>query len=153
MLFVFLDPNQVLHLVDHTAHRRRVFENAAAMPLVQPEALQRRFLVRPTADRAAGLHDRDGLLPLHQAFSRASVSRRPRTSPTFLPRRAATARGLVALPSATKVALIILCGLGLPIDLATTSCTPSASKIARIGPPAMIPVPAFAARTITWPAP
>ena len=42
---------------------------------------------------------------------------------------------------AWKVALIMLCGFDVPIDLATMSCTPSASKIARIGPPAMIPVP------------
>ena len=60
-----------------------------------------------------------------------------------MPRRAATARGLVARPSAAKVALIMLCGFGLPTDFATTSWTPSASKIARIGPPAMIPVPGF----------
>jgi ribosomal protein S5 len=67
--------------------------------------------------------------------------------------RAATARGLVARPSASKVALIMLCGLDVPTDLATTSRTPSASKIARIGPPAMMPVPCGAARTTTLPAP
>src|SRR5438477_2889117 len=145
--------NEVFHLVDHTPDRGRVFENAPAMPLVQPETLERCFLVRLAPDRTSELLDRDRPLALHQAFSRGSVSRRPRISPTFLPRRAATARGLVARPKATKVALIMLCGFGLPIDLATTSCTPSASKIARIGPPAMIPVPALAARTTTWPAP
>src|SRR5207302_1200140 len=154
LVFAF-DPHQVLDLVDHAAHRRGVLEGAAAMALVEPEPLQGRLLVEAPPDRAAGLHDRDGLLvadPLgHHAGSRASASRRPRISATFLPRRAATARGLVARPKATKVALIILCGLGLPIDLATTSCTPSASKIARIGPPAMIPVPALAARTMTRP--
>ena len=47
----------------------------------------------------------------------------------------------------------MLCGLEVPTDFATTSCTPSASKIARIGPPAMMPVPALAARTMTLPAP
>ena len=35
----------------------------------------------------------------------------------------------------------MLCGLEVPTDLATTSCTPSASKMARTGPPAMMPVP------------
>src|SRR5580704_1236092 len=131
------------------------------MALVEPEALQGRLLVEAPPDRAADLHDRDGLLVAglvagpcgHHAGSRASASRRPRISATFLPRRAATARGLVIRPSATKVALIMLCGLGLPTDLATTSCTPSASKIARIGPPAMTPVPGGAARMITSPAP
>ncbi len=72
---------------------------------------------------------------------------------TFLPRRAATARGLTERSSASKVALIMLCGLDVPTDFATTSCTPSASKIARIGPPAMMPVPTGAARTTTSPAP
>ena len=41
----------------------------------------------------------------------------------------------------------------VPIDFVTTSCTPSASKIARIGPPAMMPVPVGAARRTTRPAP
>ena len=74
-------------------------------------------------------------------------------SPTFLPRLAATARGDIILLSASKVALTMLCGLELPIDLATTSLMPSASNTARIGPPAMIPVPAGAARSTTRPAP
>src|SRR5260370_23515011 len=152
-LSLFLDADEMFHLVDHSPHRRRVFENAPTVPLVQSQPLQRRFLVRLTTDRAPRLHDRHRPLVLHYAFSRASASRRPRISPTFLPRRAATPRGLVARLNATKVALIILCGFGLPIDLATTSWTPSASKIARIGPPAMIPVPGFSARTIPWPAP
>ena len=40
-----------------------------------------------------------------------------------------------------------------PIDLATTSWTPRVSKTARMGPPAMIPVPAGAERRMTLPAP
>src|SRR5271169_1319995 len=147
------DPHQMADLTDHAAYGRRIFEDAAAMQLVQAQALERCFLIVPSPDRTSGLFDSDRLRAFHYAGSRASASRRPRISPTFLPRRAATARGLVARPSATKVALIILCGLALPIDLATTSCTPSASKIARIGPPAMIPVPGLAARTMTRPAP
>src|SRR4029077_21014075 len=97
LVFTF-DPHQVLDLADHATHRRGVLEGAAAMPLVEPEALQGRFLVEAPADRAAGLHDRDGLFVAsclgHHAGSRASASRRPRISATFLPRRAATARGL-----------------------------------------------------------
>src|SRR4051812_26834056 len=89
----------------------------------------------------------------HHAFSRASLCGRPRISATRLPRRAATARGLVTWPSAANVALIMLCGFDVPTDFATISCTPSASKMARIGPPAMMPVPGLAARTITLPAP
>src|SRR5690349_10024886 len=144
--------------VDHAAHGGGIFKRAPPVTLVETEPLQRRLLVGTAPDRAAGLLDRDGLSTLHRirghyAFSRASLCGRPRISATRLPRRAATARGLVTWPSAAKVALIMLCGFDVPTDLATTSCTPSASKIARIGPPAMMPVPALAARTMTLPAP
>ena len=47
----------------------------------------------------------------------------------------------------------MLCGLEVPMDLVTTSCTPRVSNTARIGPPAMTPVPAGAARRTTRPAP
>src|ERR1700674_5565500 len=158
VLFCHNHPHEVLHFVDHAAHRGRVLERALAVALVEPQSLERRLLIGAAADRAAGLHHGEGLLGAcrrlcHHAVSRASATLRPRISATFLPRRAATARGLVRWLSASKVALIMLCGFELPTDLATTSCTPSASKIARIGPPAMIPVPGLAARTMTLPAP
>ena len=47
----------------------------------------------------------------------------------------------------------MLCGLQEPTDLATMSCSPSDSNIARIGPPAMMPVPGLAERITTLPAP
>src|SRR3954447_7227677 len=156
LAFAF-DPYEVVDLVDHAPHRRGVLKRAPPVALVEPEPLQRRLLVVAAPDRAADLHDCDGLRVVspfgHYAGSRASASRRPRISATFLPRRAATARGLVTWLSAAKVALIILCGFELPTDFATMSATPSASKIARIGPPAMMPVPGLAARTMTLPAP
>ena len=65
----------------------------------------------------------------------------------------ATARGVEMKLSASNVALIMLCGFDEPVDFATTSCRPKLSKIARIGPPAMMPVPGFAARITTRPAP
>ena len=47
------------------------------------------------------------------------------------------------------VALITLCALEVPIDLATISLTPNTSQTALTGPPAIIPVPLEAAlRTI-----
>src|SRR5882757_5484198 len=55
----FLGAHEVTHLVDHAAHRRRVLEDAAAVALVQPQALQRGELVVRAADRAAGLGDLD----------------------------------------------------------------------------------------------
>src|SRR5215813_12236574 len=41
----FVDAHQVLHLVDHAAHRRRVLEDTAAVALVQAQALQRGELI------------------------------------------------------------------------------------------------------------
>ncbi len=41
----------------------------------------------------------------------------------------------------------------MPSDFDTTSWTPSISNTARIGPPAMMPVPAGAVRITTLPAP
>src|SRR5215467_1018529 len=78
--------DEVFDLVDHAAHCRRIFENALAVSLVQAQTLERCFLVGLASDRAAGLLDRHCPLAVHQAFSRASASRRPSTSPTFLPR-------------------------------------------------------------------
>src|ERR1051326_2850354 len=123
-------PHEVADLVDHAAHRGRILERALAVALVEPEPLQRRLLVAGPADRAGGLLDGDGLLGgggrfCHHALSRASRGSRPRISATFLPRRAATARGLVRCPSASNVALIMLCGLELPTDLARKSWTRS----------------------------
>src|SRR4029078_1161211 len=55
--------------------------------------------------------------------------------------------------SASKVAPPTLSGLDEPSDFATTSCIPRVSNTARIGPPAMMPGPACAARRYTLPAP
>ena len=55
--------------------------------------------------------------------------------------------------SAFIVALITLCALEVPIDLATISFTPKTSQTARTGPPAIIPVPLDAALKIIFPEP
>ncbi len=47
----------------------------------------------------------------------------------------------------------MLCGLDVPVDLATTSLIPSDSNNALMGPPAIMPVPGAAALNITFPAP
>ena len=62
-------------------------------------------------------------------------------------------RGELSCCRASNVALIMLCGFDVPTDLATMSLMPSVSNTARIGPPAMMPVPAGAARSVTLPAP
>src|SRR3546814_13837324 len=82
------------------------------------------FPTRRSSDLAADLIDPHALaLSRHDAYSRASapaVSRRPRMSLTFLPRRAATERGDVLAPSAANAALIMLCGLEVPTDRKST---------------------------------
>src|SRR3546814_12333221 len=60
---------------------------------------------------------------------------------------------MVCSPSAEKVARIMLYGFDVPTDLVTTSATPRLSKTARIGPPAMMTVPAESERNVTLPAP
>ena len=50
-------------------------------------------------------------------------------------------------------ARITLCGLAVPIDLATMSFIPRTSQTDRTGPPAIIPVPFGAALNLILPAP
>src|SRR6185437_11105791 len=57
-----LDVQEMPYPLDHAAHRRRVLEDARAMELVEAEALERRFLIVLTPDRAADLRHLDGLL-------------------------------------------------------------------------------------------
>src|SRR5690606_7138027 len=62
---LFLDPHHVLDLFDHAADRRRVFQFAGAIHLVQAQADQSRALALLTADRAADLRHLDRLLTGH----------------------------------------------------------------------------------------
>jgi hypothetical protein len=55
--------------------------------------------------------------------------------------------------SASKVALITLCGLGEPRLLVSTFCTPAEVITARTAPPAITPVPSGAGFSSTWPEP
>src|SRR5579883_1792224 len=87
------------------------------------------------------------------ACSASTSRRRACKVETFTLRRAATERGESWCLSASKVARTTLYGFDVPIDFATTSCMPRVSNTARIGPPAMMPVPGGAARKYTLPAP
>src|SRR5918993_3619647 len=152
-------------LADLAAHFGRVLDLDAAPHLVEPEPDQRRPLRLVAADRRSGLGDLEGLFLFlgHRLYSTiasavASASAalaplRPSRSETFLPRRWATERGLVCSFNASKVARTMLYGFDVPTDLVTTSETPRLSNTARIGPPAMMPVPAGAERNVTRPAP
>src|SRR5262249_25387193 len=131
---------------------------------VEPEPDQGLALGMMAPDRAADLLDLDhlvclahlGLRPPAPAQSVAcSPSPRSRRRDckveTLILRRAATERGLSWRCSASNVARTMLYGFDEPIDFATTSCMPSVSNPARIGPPAMMPVPGGAARRNTGP--
>ena len=61
--------------------------------------------------------------------------------------------GEFCFESAFIVALIMLCGFEVPIDLATISFIPKTSQTALTGPPAIIPVPFGADLNIILPAP
>src|SRR6516164_4936631 len=90
----------------------------------------------------------------YSATCSASPSRRRACKvDTLMLRRAATERGESCRLRASTSAPTILERLDEPSDFATTSCMPSVSNTARIGPPAMMPVPGGAARRNTRPAP
>ena len=63
----------------------------------------------------------------------------------------ATLCGALIFTSASIVAFTTLCGFELPLDFASTSCTPADSKTARIAPPAINPVPGAAGLIKTKP--
>ena len=79
--------------------------------------------------------------------------RRAMISLTFLPRRAATLRGLVSLLQGIERRPHHVVGIGRPLRLRHDILHAEVSNTARIGPPAMMPVPAGAARSTTLPAP
>src|SRR5579872_3248729 len=75
------------------------------------------------------------------------------SSCAVLPRMIATLSRLFNCFSASKVALITLCGLVVPIDFVSTFCTPAEVITARTAPPAITPVPSGAGLSRTLPAP
>src|SRR3954453_10046275 len=164
LLLLADDADEMLNLADHAANRRRIRKLGNPADLVEVEADQRRTLRVMAADCAAGLLDLDRLCGLghrrelqigcYSATASASPpTRRDCRVETLMLRRAATERGESWCFSASKVARTMLYGLEEPSDLATTSCIPSVSNTARMGPPAMMPVPGGAARRNTRPAP
>src|SRR3990167_733723 len=155
--------HEVGDLADHAAHFRRVDKFLGPAKFVETKALQRLALVGLAADRTADLADGEFFLSHRVSPSQfvesampasdAPSARRPTTSWTLRPRLEATVRGLACSLSASNVARTMLYGFEEPIDLPTTSWTPSTSMTARIGPPAITPVPGGAARRTTLPAP
>src|SRR5207253_10698831 len=74
-------------------------------------------------------------------------------SSTVLPRRAAISAGVLMAFRPWSVARTTLYGLVEPKHLASTLVMPITSNTARIGPPAMMPVPSIAGCISTFAAP
>src|SRR5215469_730453 len=133
------------HLGHHSTNGRSI---GALNHLVQPGETQsandlllsdRRTNCRAyplQADLAAVLYR---LLRCHQSSS-AALPRTPATNSLFF-----------SFFSASKVALMTLCGFVVPIDLVNTFCTPAEVITARTAPPAITPVPSGAGFSSTIP--
>src|SRR5258706_4362707 len=140
--------HQVRDLVDHAAHRGRVFQLAFAVELAQAQAAHRGAVRFLGAGDALDQLDLDGFLVAHWV-----LQGQPRISSTVKPRLAAISAGVLVDFSAFSVARTRLYGLVEPRLLATMSVTPITSKTARIGPPAMMPSPCLAGAISTRDAP
>src|ERR1700722_12589597 len=118
--------------------------------------LLRRHLIKPQSrdcsafalkgrdfSRAASILKRAGALAPGRAYNSCAV----------LPRISATLSRLLSCFSASKVALITLCGLVVPMDFVSTFCTPAEVITARTAPPAITPVPSGAGFSNTLPEP
>src|SRR5438132_4914290 len=129
----------MVDLVDHAAHRRRITELDDVVDALQAQAAHRialRALAAP-----------DALQETHLDLLHCVISS------TVLPRRAAISAGVLMAFRPSSVARTTLYGLVEPKHLASTLVTPITSNTARIGPPAMMPVPSIAGciRTLAEP--
>src|SRR6185312_15052302 len=125
-------PDKIVDALDHAAHRRRVDELHLLVDPLEAQAQHRRAVPALAAVRALHQDDLD-LLGAHD-----------RISSIFLPRLAAISEGVFIACSPFRVARTTLYGLVEPKHLASTLVTPMTSNTARIGPPAMMPVPSEA---------
>src|SRR6266851_3668750 len=77
-----VDPNQMLHPLDHAAHLRRIPEDARTANLVEPEPFQGGALIGLAADRAGDLRHLEGSLRhLLRLGLYGRFGRRPRLVP------------------------------------------------------------------------
>src|SRR2546425_11757594 len=129
----------MVDLIDHAAHRRGIDELDHLVDALQAEA------AHGVALRA--LAAVDALKKPHLDLLHCVISS------TVLPRRAAISAGVLMAFRPSSVARTTLYGLVEPKHLASTLVMPITSNTARIGPPAMIPVPSEAGCISTFAAP
>src|SRR5690606_15768416 len=132
--------------------RGRVLQLADLVDPLQSEAEDRIPMATRGPACAADQLDLQGLLRF-VAHRLRSGTAQPRISSTDLPRLAAVSDGVDSWVNAFSVARTRLYGLLEPWLLATTLVTPITSNTARIGPPAITPVPSSAGEMNTRDAP
>src|SRR6185295_11272206 len=126
-------------LVHHAAHGRRVDQLYDLVDALQAQAAD--------GVAVALLAAREALQQPHLDLLHCVISS------TVLPRRAAISAGVLMFFRPSSVARTTLYGLVEPKHLARTLVTPITSNTARIGPPAMMPVPSMAGCISTLAAP
>src|SRR6185436_8965835 len=135
------------HLRDHATNRRGVRTLNHLVQPREPETLNNFLVLHRSADGRAHIFQ------AQCASARGCFFRRHYNSSAALPRTPATNSRFLSFFRASKVALITLCGLVVPIDFVNTFCTPAEVMTARTAPPAMTPVPSGAGFSRTIPEP
>src|SRR3984885_4331056 len=146
----FHDDDEMTHFVYHTTDGRGILALDHLLQAPETEPAHRFAHIPGAADIT------DHPLQLKRCrlvFGHDRFSGQLRNSSTGLERNSATRASSFRRKSASKVALMTLCGLEVPIDFVRTLEMPATSITARTGPPAMIPVPSGAGFSITWPEP
>src|SRR5690349_15279019 len=135
------------HLCHHAANGRRVRPHDN---LIQAGETQPTY---HTLVFHRGANHRTNIFEPQSAGTGSRLLRRHHRSSADLPRMLATSSLFLSFLSASKVALITLCGLVVPIDFVSTFCTPAEVITARTAPPAITPVPSGAGFSSTIPEP
>src|SRR5688572_9601993 len=125
----------MFHLLNHTTHLRGIGDMHRFVDFGQPHTAQHDTMLLRPPDHTANEPHSHHLLLCHLSILYVSISSR------CFPRMRAISRLLRSCFSPSSVAFTTLCGLFVPRDLVNTSATPTASIMARTGPPAMMPVP------------
>src|SRR6185437_6213889 len=135
------------HLGNHAANGRGIRALDDLIQPREPESLNDFLVLHRSA--YLGAH----ILQAQSASASSCLFCRHYNSSAALPRTPATSSLFLSFFSASKVALITLCGLVVPIDLVSTFCTPAEVMTARTAPPAITPVPSGAGFSRTMPEP
>src|SRR4051812_26512446 len=147
------------NLVHHAADGRRVFTLDHLVQSRETKSLHHRLVLLGRADDGTYIFDLDGLLlcshhsTLNSVVPWIETRNFSYSSWTDLPRKAATLSRSRNCESASKVALITLCGFAVPKLLVSTFWMPAEVITARTAPPAITPVPSGAGFSSTCPAP